>query len=99
MSKYRTLGEDKPDEIRGARHEREVSNFLWQKGKLTIIRGFPQCPECSYVLQRQWKVDQWVCTHCHTVYTTRSLVEAIRNEPVIEKEVTDEQHEGSTGQS
>lgn len=82
-NKYDDLKEEVGEEVGGARHHNAVSNFLWTKGELTIIRGYPLCPECGHVMVRVWEPTSFTCNECNTHWSAQELVNAMRNEKAI----------------
>ena len=69
--------------IIGAKHTKHMSTFLWHGDSLTIISGFPSCPDCGYTLDRQWAQDVWTCLHCKTVWSDKDFVQAIETELAV----------------
>ena len=83
MTKYNGLKEDVGNDIEGVKFQDSYSAFNHRKGKITLIRGFPACPECSCVLERIFNLEQWNCNTCGTVWSTNDLVNAIMIESAL----------------
>ena len=83
MGKYNELKEHPSKDILGVRHKDSYSSFLHRAGKVTIIHGFPLCPECKCQLGRLFNQDTWICSHCHTVWSSKDLVNAIETENAL----------------
>ena len=82
MSKYNDLKSSNIDAIEG-KHKNYYSDFLhYRNGGVTVIRGYPACPECQTFLSKDYLGAKWFCTECGTVWTTAELVHAIKSEPM-----------------
>ena len=83
MGKYDGLREYPSKEILGKQHTKASSCFLWRGKELTIIGGFPACPECGHTLSKVLSQSTWLCSSCGTVWTSLDLVQAVEAENTL----------------
>lgn len=81
IGKFNVLKEHSTDnEVIGERYTEDYSNFVDNKDKLTVIKGFPSCPICGHMLARNWIAGKWICNECSTIWASEELIEAIESE-------------------
>lgn len=83
MNKYDSLHRHNSKDITGDKYADTCTTVLHRKEQVTIIQGFPACPECGGTLGRVWEIDYWHCTECFTMWSTLDLVQAIEAENAL----------------
>lgn len=81
--KYDRLRKEQKPDITGIIYADRYSHILHRHEDITIIQGFPACPECGCALNRIWNENRWNCTGCGTEWTSLSLVEAVEREHAL----------------
>lgn len=85
MMKYSLLKKRPSADIEGVKYQDDYSAFSHRNTNTIVIRGFPLCPECQHILQRDFLGMYWSCSECGTVWDTNTLVAAIESESKLLK--------------
>ena len=81
--KYDSLKDDTGEDITGVWFVDGFFSALHDGERVTIIRGYLECPDCDNILEWRYLKSLWYCDSCRHAWDSESIVEITRKEGSI----------------